>query len=466
MKFADASEAILGLRRQVFVEEQGFPPTFIVNPRDEGGIHLGAYHGGKLVAGISAHLYEGGAPELAAYGLAPIAGPTIQFTKRLELAAYRGHGITEVLAANMFRYAFESLRPARIFLVLDGVHRGLQDHYRKTFGVRRHGEVGEGDAVRTVMVVDDEAGLRSLYLRMRAMAESVHRRCPVTVPSLVRTLADEGREALLAGERLGRENHYVAPLSLTDELPRLAAQNRLLHAEQRPRLAATAFPPAPARLVDIGTGTGVYLSLMRNEAAFAGYAVRGVELAPQLLAYARFAYPDGDFVHGSAYATGEADESVDVVTANFVLIHLRNPDLALLEIRRILKPGGLLYVVDVNDTTFDGPDVIRSMVEAHHRWHEADRRIMASLPRRAAEFGFEAVTRYSTTVRNTGHAEPTFAPDEVRLSRMGLWGMLAFMGQREELAEAFQAAQEHYLGSECDISLNVETHVYRKPARP
>jgi SAM-dependent methyltransferase len=196
---------------------------------------------------------------------------------------------------------------------------------------------------------------------------------------------------------------------------------------------------------------------------FAGYQVRGLELSSQLLAYARFAYPEQEFVQGSAYATGEADAALDVVTMNFVMIHLRNPDLALLEVSRVLKPGGLLYVVDVNDTTFDGPDVIRAMVEAHHRFHEADRRIMATLPRRAAEFGFHLEQRYSSTVRNTGGVEPTFAPDEVRLSRMGMWGMLSFMGQREELETAFQAAQEHYLGSECEISLNVETHVYRKP---
>lgn len=451
------------MRQAVFVAEQGFPGDIIESPRDPEGVHLGAFHDGVLVAGITAYVFDGFDPALAEFELRPMAGPTIQFTKRMELAAYRGHGVTEVLAANMFRYAFESLHPTRIFLTLGGVHRGLQDHYRKLFGFRRHAEVGEGEAARTVMLVDDPPGLRALYLRMRSLAESVHRRCPVSVPSLVRLLVDDGRTGLLATERLGGENNYVAPLSLADELPRLAAQNRLLHAEQRPRLAETGFPPAPARLLDVGTGTGVYLSLMAKEQKFAGYQIRGLELSPQLLAYARFAYPDQEFVQGSAYSTGEADGSLDVVTMNFVMIHLRNPDLALLEVARILRPGGLLYVVDVNDTTFEGPDVIRSMVEAHHRWHEADRRIMATLPRRAAEFGFQLEARHSTTVRNTGGNDPTFAPDEVRLGRMGMWGMLAFMGQREELESAFQAAQEHYLGSECEISLNVETHVYRMP---
>lgn len=463
MRWTDDREAILGLRAAVFVAEQGFSDDVVESPYDAEGVHLGAFHDGKLVATITAYVFPGGHPEPSKWGLKPLAGPTLQFTKRIELGAYRGHGVTEVLAANMFRYAFETLHPARIFLLLGGVHRGLQDHYRKLFGFRAHGEVGEGEAARLIMVVDDAPSLRSLYLRMRSLAESVHRRCPVTVPSLVRLLADDGRRALLASDRLGRENNYVAPLSLADELPRLAAQNRLLHAEQRPRLAATGFPEAPARLLDIGTGTGVYLSLMVKEAMFAGYEVRGLELSSQLLAYARFAYPEQEFVQGSAYATGEADAALDVVTMNFVMIHLRNPDLALLEVSRVLKPGGLLYVVDVNDTTFDGPDVIRAMVEAHHRFHEADRRIMATLPRRAAEFGFHLEQRYSSTVRNTGGVEPTFAPDEVRLSRMGMWGMLSFMGQREELETAFQAAQEHYLGSECEISLNVETHVYRKP---
>jgi SAM-dependent methyltransferase/predicted GNAT family N-acyltransferase len=463
LRYVEAKDEILALRRAVFVEEQGFPPEFIVNDNDEQGVHLAAYDRGRMVALLSVHIHRPGAPTLVANGLADVDGLSVQLTKRLELASYRGSGITEVLGANVLRYAFETLRPRRIFLVLDGMHRKLRDHYNKVFMARELGEVGSGPAARLVLGLEDEPSLRTLYLRMRAMAESVHRRCPVRVPSLVRFLLADGRADLLAAEHLTRENHYVAPLSLADELPRLAAQNRLLYAEQRGRLAVTPFPPAPARLLDVGTGTGVYLALMLKEPALAGYEARGIEPSPQMLAYARFAYPEQDLVQAGAYATGEADESVDVVTANFVFIHLRNPDLALSEAWRVLKPGGLLYVVDVNDTTFTGPEAVKKMVEAHHLWHEGDRRILDSLPRRAAEFGFEPVARHATTVRNTGGSEPAFGPDELRMGRMSWWGMLAFMGQREEIEAEFQAAQEYYLGSECEVGLAVETQVYRKP---
>ncbi|MBL8974192.1 MAG: class I SAM-dependent methyltransferase [Myxococcales bacterium] len=466
LRWEDASEAILELRRKVYVEEQGIAGDIVTHPRDPSGLHLAAAVDGVLVACVSIWVFEAGAPELATWALAPIDGLTVQFGKRLELRSHRGHGITEVLVAGLLRYVYESLRPGRLFIVLRDVHRSLQPHYARLFNAEFHAEVQVDGEAMIVMTAEGEAKLRAQYLKAREMAEGALRRCPVVVPSLVRFLADEGRAGLFPRARLAAENLYATPLSLADELPRLAAQNRLLFAEQRPRLAATPFPPVsegPRTLVDVGTGTGVYLALIAKEPALASYRVKGVEPSPQLIAYARFAYPDLEFAAGSAYDTGEPDDAHDVVCANFVFIHLRNPDLALLELRRILKPGGLLYVVDVNDSTFTGPDEIRAMIEAHHRNHEGDRTVLSSLPRRAAEFGLEPVAHHRTTVRNTGGVEPSFAPGEVRLGRMGMWGMLAFMGHREEIDDVFQVAQEHYLGSDCEISLDVETQVYRKP---
>ena len=467
LRWEDASEAILELRRKVYVEEQGIAADIVTHPRDPSGLHLAAAVDGVLVACVSIWIFAADEVDaLATWGLAPIDGPSVQFGKRLELRSHRGHCITEVLVAGLIRYVYESLRPGRIFIVLRDVHRNLQSHYARLFSAEFHADVQVDGEPMIVMKVEGDAKLRAVYLKVREMAESALRRCPVVVPSLVRFLADEGRAGLFPRERLAAENLYATPLSLADELPRLAAQNRLLFAEQRPRLAATPFPAVaegPRRVVDIGTGTGVYLALIAKEPALAGYQVKGIEPSPQLIAYARFAYPDREFAVGSAYDTGEPDESYDVVCANFVFIHLRNPDLALLEMRRILKPGGVLYVVDVNDSTFTGPDEIRAMIEAHHRNHEGDRTVLSTLPRRAGEFGLEPVAHHRTTVRNTGGVEPSFGSGEVRLGRMSMWGMLAFMGHREEIDEAFQVAQEHYLGSDCEISLDVETQVYRKP---
>ena len=280
LRWEDAGEAMLELRRHVFVEEQGFAEDVVASPRDPTGVHLGALVDGALVATIAAYLYEPGAPELAALGLPAIDGLTVQFSKRMELAAHRGHGITEVIAAGLFRYVYESLRPARIFITLKGVHRQLEGHYARLFNFKRHADVGEGADATIVMKVEGEAGLRALYLKTRAAAESALRRCPVSVPSLVRFLADEGRDALFPRAQLAAENLYVAPLSVADELPRLAAQNRLLLAEQRPRLAATEFPPTPSSLLDVGTGTGVYLALIAGEPALAGRSIKGLEPSP------------------------------------------------------------------------------------------------------------------------------------------------------------------------------------------
>ncbi|GAA2855562.1 hypothetical protein GCM10010517_13750 [Streptosporangium fragile] len=44
------------------------------------------------------------------------------------------------------------------------------------------------------------------------------------------------------------------------------------------------------------------------------------------------------------------------------------------------------------------------------------------------------------------------------------WGLLSFVRSQKSSAEIFQRAQDHYFRTECEISLDIETHVYRKPA--
>ncbi len=100
-------------------------------------------------------------------------------------------------------------------------------------------------------------------------------------------------------------------------------------------------------LVDLGTGTGRMLEL------FAGQALRlvGIDLSREMLSYARSNLDQLNAAHAqvrqaSLYALPLADSSADVVILHQVLHFLDEPETALREARRILKPTGKLLVVD------------------------------------------------------------------------------------------------------------------------
>ncbi|MGA4988017.1 methyltransferase domain-containing protein [Nonomuraea bangladeshensis] len=457
----EAADGILALRRRVFMDEMSWPEKRIHRDRDPDGLHLCAVSGGEIVAAISAYVYEPGAPELDALELSRVEGPSVGIGMRVELPEYRGRLLTAEIGTSMLRQISESLLPSRFFVYVHAdtlLH--LVDRYaRRNFSY--HTQVGSGADTLVVMKVEGEEDLERFYLQHRDLTRKYSAAGGIPVPSLVRFLAENKRADLLAVTGLGAENHYLREVRLETEAPRLASQGQVMLAEQRRRLAMTPFPPAPASLLDIGSGPGDYLAAVAGEAPFAGYQVRGVEPAAELLTRARAAYPELDFREGSAYATDEPDSSRDVITASFVFIHLRSPDLALLEMRRILRPGGLLYVVDANDATFTGPEVVRRMVQAYNRVYAGDRLILNDLPERAQEFGFELVRQFSTTVRDGGGARPVFGEDEIRLGKADAWSLLSFVRTQPGCAEIFEEAQQHYFATECQISLNIETHVYR-----
>jgi SAM-dependent methyltransferase len=119
------------------------------------------------------------------------------------------------------------------------------------------------------------------------------------------------------------------------------------------RLVARAFLAwlgAPERLtwVDIGCGTGAL-----TQAILAGAApwhVIGVEPSDDYLAAARAGNRDGraEFRRGAAQAVPVAPRSVDVAVSGLVLNFVPNPEAALADMRRILRPGATaaLYVWD------------------------------------------------------------------------------------------------------------------------
>lgn len=121
------------------------------------------------------------------------------------------------------------------------------------------------------------------------------------------------------------------------------------------------------RILDVGCGVGhwgrLMLSLVSPRATLVGLdrEPKWVEEATRIAA--KRGLP-ARYQHGDATALPFEDASFDVVTCQTVLIHLRDPEAALGDMRRVLKPGGLLIVAEPQNlsgsmmlgrTRFDSP---------------------------------------------------------------------------------------------------------------
>jgi SAM-dependent methyltransferase len=106
------------------------------------------------------------------------------------------------------------------------------------------------------------------------------------------------------------------------------------------------LPDQPVDVLDVATGTG-FLALV---AADLGHRVTGIDLSTEMLSLAeRTARARGlpvRFAPGDAVAPDHDPQSVDVVTNRHLLWTLREPETAMANWLRILRPGSLVLSVD------------------------------------------------------------------------------------------------------------------------
>lgn len=97
-------------------------------------------------------------------------------------------------------------------------------------------------------------------------------------------------------------------------------------------------------VLDVGCGDGLAGQLMHRRY---GCEVRGLEIQPSLAARAR-ARGVTAWLYDGRGAMPFKSESFDVVTCFHTLAHVADPFATMLEMRRILKPGGRLGIVTPN----------------------------------------------------------------------------------------------------------------------
>jgi ubiquinone/menaquinone biosynthesis C-methylase UbiE len=107
-------------------------------------------------------------------------------------------------------------------------------------------------------------------------------------------------------------------------------------------------PTPGARWIDIGCGTGVLTSTIL--AGCEPSEVLGIDSSEVFLrsAIAHVSGPRVSFKQGDARTTGEADDSFDIAVSGLVLNFLPEKDVAIREMARVVRPGGVvaLYVWD------------------------------------------------------------------------------------------------------------------------
>lgn len=105
-------------------------------------------------------------------------------------------------------------------------------------------------------------------------------------------------------------------------------------------------PTSPARVLDVGCGSGVLLARMQS----LGWEAQGVEVDPGGVAAAR---ARGVSVHQGQLADAKfPNNHFDAVHSAHVIEHVHDPVGLLRECFRILKPGGKLVIITPNTASF------------------------------------------------------------------------------------------------------------------
>jgi SAM-dependent methyltransferase len=95
-------------------------------------------------------------------------------------------------------------------------------------------------------------------------------------------------------------------------------------------------------IIDLGTADGRMLDRVHQK--YPGTSCTGVEYSTELVAFGKESFPELQIIQGDIQSLDFPDNSFNVVIATAVIEHVPDPDKAMCEAKRVLKPGGILIL--------------------------------------------------------------------------------------------------------------------------
>jgi demethylmenaquinone methyltransferase / 2-methoxy-6-polyprenyl-1,4-benzoquinol methylase len=198
-----------------------------------------------------------------------------------------------------------------------------------------------------------------------------------------------------SGQKSSAEDHARRVRAMFARIsPRYDLLNHLLSANVdkrwRRRAVNKAMPAAAtsAKVLDVGCGTGdLSIELFENTAA----EVIGLDFCRPMLELARQKASQIPFIEGDGLRLPFPEATFDVVTAGFALRNLANVEEGLQEFRRVLKPGGMVVILEFSQPTVPG---VRQFVRFYYSrllpaiggWFSGSRKAYEYLPNSIKKF--------------------------------------------------------------------------------
>jgi SAM-dependent methyltransferase len=145
-------------------------------------------------------------------------------------------------------------------------------------------------------------------------------------------------------------------------------------------------------IVDVGCGEGITLEKLLK--TFPGKNIRGVDAeAENIEICTAHKLP---VIAGDVYQLPFEDDIVDCILFSEVIEHLDQPERALSEIRRVLRPGGRVIIIFPNDFMFKISRIMTGMIkEAFYDPGHVKQWTPGTIRKSLGSLGFSVITGHS-----------------------------------------------------------------------